>query len=513
MAVDYAVIVLYLAGMLAMGWWGMRRATSKSDFLVAGRRLGPAMYSGTMAAIVLGGASTIGGVGLGYRYGLSGAWMVFTIGLGLLALSVFFSARIARLKVYTVSEMLDLRYGGSAGLISGVVMWAYTLMLAVTSTLAYATIFDVLFGLDRALAIILGGAIVVAYSTLGGMWSITLTDMVQFVVKTIGVLLLLLPIAVIKAGGFAEMKAQLPDDYFAPLGIGGQTVFTYVLIYSFGMLIGQDIWQRVFTARGDKVARLGGTAAGTYCLVYALAGAVIGTAAKALYPHLGSPDDAFATIVKDALPVGVRGLVLAAALSAVMSTSSGALIACATVANNDIWARIRGVVRRQSPATDAPHGPDAGPGGAGEPRDEVRGNRVFILLMGLAVIVIALALNNVVEALTVAYNLLVGGLLVPILGGLLWKRGTGAGALASVAVGGLTVVGLMLSLGVLANEPIYYGLLASLVAYVAVSLATRPTDAAVLDAWRARLAGRPDAAGAEPSVASGPSATPSPAGR
>ncbi|MFE2163414.1 sodium:solute symporter [Streptomyces lydicus] len=513
MAVDYAVIVLYLAGMLAMGWWGMRRATSKSDFLVAGRRLGPAMYSGTMAAIVLGGASTIGGVGLGYRYGLSGAWMVFTIGLGLLALSVFFSARIARLKVYTVSEMLDLRYGGSAGLISGVVMWAYTLMLAVTSTLAYATIFDVLFGLDRALAIILGGAIVVAYSTLGGMWSITLTDMVQFVVKTIGVLLLLLPIAVIKAGGFAEMKAQLPDDYFAPLGIGGQTVFTYVLIYSFGMLIGQDIWQRVFTARGDRVARLGGTAAGTYCLVYALAGAVIGTAAKVLYPHLGSPDDAFATIVKDALPVGVRGLVLAAALSAVMSTSSGALIACATVANNDIWARIRGVVRRQSPATDAPHGPDAGPGGAGEPRDEVRGNRVFILLMGLAVIVIALALNNVVEALTVAYNLLVGGLLVPILGGLLWKRGTGAGALASVAVGGLTVVGLMLSLGVLANEPIYYGLLASLVAYVAVSLATRPTDAAVLDAWRARLAGRPDAAGAEPSVASDPSATTSPSGR
>lgn len=492
MAVDYAVIVLYLAGMLAMGWWGMRRAKSKSDFLVAGRRLGPAMYSGTMAAIVLGGASTIGGVGLGYQYGLSGAWMVFTIGLGLLALSLFFSARIARLKVYTVSEMLDLRYGGSAAFISGVVMWAYTLMLAVTSTIAYATIFDVLFGMDRTLSIVLGGAIVVAYSTLGGMWSITLTDMVQFVVKTIGVLLLLLPIAVIKAGGFAEMKAQLPDDYFAPLGIGGQTVFTYVLIYSFGMLIGQDIWQRVFTARGDKVARLGGTAAGTYCLVYALAGAVIGTAAKVLYPHLGSPDDAFATIVKDALPVGVRGLVLAAALSAVMSTSSGALIACATVANNDIWSRVKGVAAlRRRPAAE-PRAEHAGDGA--EAHDEVRGNRVFILLMGLAVIVIAIALNNVVEALTLAYNVLVGGLLVPILGGLLWKRGTATGALASVAVGGLTVIGLMVSLGVLANEPIYYGLITSLVAYVVVSLFTKPTDPEVLAAWRARLSGRPDGA-------------------
>ncbi|MEU6478911.1 sodium:solute symporter [Streptomyces sp. NPDC047017] len=478
MAVDYTVIVVYLAGMLAMGWWGMRRAKSKSEFLVAGRRLGPAMYSGTMAAIVLGGASTIGGVGLGYQYGLSGAWMVFTIGLGILALSVFFSARIARLKVYTVSEMLDLRYGGRAGVISGIVMWSYTLMLAVTSTIAYATIFDVLFDLPRTLAIVIGGAIVVAYSTLGGMWSITLTDMVQFVVKTIGVLLLLLPIAIVKAGGFSGMEAKLPTSYFDPLGIGGETIFTYVLIYTFGMLIGQDIWQRVFTARSDRVARLGGTVAGTYCLVYALAGAVIGTAAKVLYPHLGSADDAFATIVKDELPVGVRGLVLAAALAAVMSTSSGALIACATVANNDIWSRLRGAAERSADgaASDTAH-------------DEVKGNRLFILIMGVGVIGTAIALNDVVEALTVAYNLLVGGLLVPILGGLLWKRGTAQGALASVVVGGLAVIGLMAGYGVLANQPVYYGLLSSLVAYVAVSLATRPTDEAVLTVWRARLAG------------------------
>ncbi|MEW5356234.1 sodium:solute symporter [Streptomyces sp. 16-176A] len=488
MAVDYTVIVVYLAGMLGMGWWGMRRARSKSEFLVAGRRLGPAMYSGTMAAIVLGGASTIGGVGLGYKYGLSGAWMVFTIGLGLLALSVFFSARIARLKVYTVSEMLDLRYGGKAGVISGVVMWAYTLMLAVTSTIAYATIFDVLFDLNRTVAIVLGGAIVVAYSTLGGMWSITLTDMVQFVVKTIGVLLLLLPIAVVKAGGFSGMKAKLPTSYFDPLGIGGETIFTYVLIYTFGMLIGQDIWQRVFTARSDRVARAGGTVAGTYCLVYALAGAVIGTAAKVLYPNLTSADDAFATIVKDELPIGVRGLVLAAALAAVMSTSSGALIACATVANNDIWSRLRGAVR---PGGEA-HG------GAREAHDEVRDNRLFILVMGLAVIGTAIALNDVVEALTVAYNLLVGGLLVPILGGLLWRRGTAQGALASVIVGGLAVIGLMAGYGILANEPVYYGLLASLAAYLVVSLATRPTDEAVLAVWRERLAGRSPELASEP---------------
>jgi SSS family solute:Na+ symporter len=435
------------------------------------------MYTGTMAAVVLGGASTIGGVRLGYTHGLSGAWMVFAIGLGLLALSVFFSARIARLKVYTVAEMLSLRYGGTASLISGLVMWIYTLMLVVTSTLAYATVFDVLFDVPRWAAVVIGGSIVVGYSALGGMWSITLTDMVQFVVKSIGVLVLLLPIAVVKAGGFAEMRDRLPDDYFSFTSIGGETIFTFVLIYTFGMLIGQDIWQRVFTARTDKVAAYGGTVAGVYCLLYALAGAVIGMAAKSLYPTLDSADSAFATIVKNVLPTGVKGLVLAAALSAMMSTASGALIASATVANNDILARLRTLGGRR-PA-----------GAAADDHDEVRANRLMIVLLGALSILIATLLDDVVSALTVAYNLLVGGLLVPILGGLLWRRGNLRGALAAMITGGVTVVVLMVTEGVLANEPIYYGLAVSLAAYVVTSLLTRPTDAAVLERWRRRLAG------------------------
>ena len=473
MTVDYLVMIGYLLAIVGVGWWGKRRAASKSDFLVAGRRLGGLFYTGTMAAVVIGGASTIGGVRLGYEYGISGASMVFAIGLGLLALSIFFSARIARLRVYTVAEMLTLRYGDAASIISGVVMWIYTLMLAVTSTIAYATVFDVLFDVPRWVAIVIGGTIVVGYSALGGMWSITLTDMVQFVVKSLGVLVLLLPIAVVRAGGFAEMADKLPDGYFSPTSIGGQTIVTFVLIYTFGMLIGQDIWQRVFTARSDKVASWGGTVAGVYCLVYALAGAVIGMATKSLYPQLASADDAFATIVRHALPTGVRGLVLAAALSAMMSTASGALIASATVANNDIWARLR----RRTATVSGPQD------------DEIGSNRLAIVVLGVAAMGIACALGDVIEALTVAYNLLVGGLLVPILGGLVWKRGNLPGAMASMIAGGTTVIVLMVTDGLLANEPIYYGLLAGLVAYVAVSLLTKPTEEAVVEAWHRRLAG------------------------
>ena len=371
---DIAVVVIYLVGMIAFGFWGKRRATTQSDFLVAGRRLGPMLYSGTMAAIVLGGASTIGGVGLGYQYGISGMWLVFAIGVGILLLSLLFAGRIQRLRVYTVSQMLELRYGPGSSVLSGLVMWGYTLMLSVTSTIAYATIFGALFDIGRVLAIILGGSVVIIYSVLGGMWSITLTDFVQFIVKTIGIFFILLPIALYKTGGFSGLADKLPADATSLTAIGGSTILTYFVIYTFGLLIGQDIWQRVFTARSPGVARWAGTAAGVYCLLYAVAGAVIGMAAKVLLPALESRDDAFAQFVEMQLPPLLAGLVLAAALAAVMSTSSGALIATATVFSQDIVARLRG--------RDIE---------AGSEHDHIRSNRLYVAGFGIVMVLIACA--------------------------------------------------------------------------------------------------------------------------
>ena len=464
---DVLVVLVYLAAMIAFGFWGRRRVQSQSDFLVAGRRLGPMLYSGTMAAVVLGGASTIGGVGLGYQYGLSGMWLVVAIGVGILVLSLAFAGRIQRLRVYTVGQMLELRYGPGSSVLSGVVMWAYTLMLAVTSTIAYATIFAALLDLGKVPSILLGGTVVVIYSTLGGMWSITLTDFVQFAIKTVGIFFLLLPIVLSRAGGWAGLQAALPVDAFSLTAIGGGTILTYFVIYTFGLLIGQDIWQRVFTARSPGVARWAGTAAGVYCLLYGVAGAVIGMSAKVLLPNLDAADDAFAHVVEATMPALLAGLVLAAALSAVMSTSSGALIATATVFGQDILGKLRGHT-----ANGDEH--------AGDSRWLVAG-------FGVVMIAIACLLQDVVAALTVAYDILVGGLLVPIIGGLVWRRGTGTGALAAMGVGTVATLVTMFVVGDLyANEPVYVGLATGLVAYVAGSLATRPTDPEVLAEWDAR---------------------------
>ncbi len=485
------IVVTYLAGMLAFGWWGKSRTKNVSDYLVAGRRLGPLFYTGTMAAVVLGGASTVGGVGLGYTYGISGMWLVVAIGVGVLLLSLLFASTLQKLKIYTVSQMLTLRYGVKSTQVSSIVMLAYTLMLCATSTGAYATIFVVLFGWERWAAIAVGGAVVLVYSTIGGMWSITLADMVQFIIKTVGVFALMLPFTLNAAGGLDGIRERVGDEFFSITGIGAQSIITYFVVYTLGLLIGQDIWQRVFTARTPLIAQWGGTAAGIYCVLYGIAGAVIGMAASVVLPAVASKDDVYADVAISILPVGIGGLVLAAAVAAMMSTASGALIAAATVARADVVPFVSGWIRGRGTAANTEP--------SGNPEHLVSQNRTWVLGLGLVAIGLAIAVQDVVAALTISYDILVGGLLVSILGGLTWKRGTGFGAALSMAAGTVVTLGTMAYLevtaeqqydGIYANEPIYFGLLASAVAYVAGSLLTPRNDAGVMRAWEERVAGR-----------------------
>ncbi len=489
--VNTAIVVVYLIAMLAFGWWGKSRTKNNSDFLVAGRRLGPFLYTGTMAAVVLGGASTVGGVGLGYKFGISGMWLVVAIGAGVLLLSLLFASTIQKLKIYTVSQMLSLRYGSEATKASGIVMLAYTLMLCATSTGAYATIFVVLFGWDRALAIAVGGAIVVVYSTIGGMWSITLADQVQFVIKTVGIFMLMLPFTLNAAGGLDGIRERVDASFFQIDGIGIQTIITYFVVYTLGLLIGQDIWQRVFTAKTPTVARWGGATAGIYCILYGVAGALIGLGARVALPDIDvkalGKDVVYAEVATTLLPIGVGGLVLAAAVAAMMSTASGALIAAATVARADVMPFVAGWFGKTIDTNDSDN-----------PEHDVRANRLWVLILGIVAIVIAIITKDVVAALTIAYDILVGGLLVAILGGLIWKRGTGIAAAASMGVGSVITLGTMVILeinaevpldGIYANEPIYYGLIASAAVYIAVSLLTKPTDTTVMAQWQQRVAG------------------------
>ncbi len=450
MALDIFVVLIYAAGMLLLGWYGMRRAKTHEEYLVAGRNLGPSLYMGTMAATVLGGASTVGTVKLGYVHGISGFWLCAALGLGIIALNLFLAKPLLRLRIFTVTQVLEKRYNPMARQASAVIMLAYALMIGVTSTLAIGTVLQVLFELPFWAAILLGGGVVVVYSTIGGMWSLTLTDIVQFVIKTVGLMFVLLPICLYRVGGWDELVAKLPAASFSLTTIGWDTIITYFLIYFFGILIGQDIWQRVFTARDENVAKYAGTTAGVYCVIYGLVCAVIGMAAHVLLPDLGNANNAFAAIVKSALPDGIRGLVIAAALAAMMSTASAGLLAASTVLTEDLLPKLRG--GKQS---------------------SLAVNRLFTLLTGLAVLAIALVVEDVISALTLAYNLLVGGMLVPLIGAIYWKRATTRGAITSMTLGFVTALAFMIKDGMDANTPIYYSLAIGLVSFVVVSLMSR----------------------------------------
>jgi SSS family solute:Na+ symporter len=225
-------------------------------------------------------------------------------------------------------------------------------------------------------------------------------------------------------------------------------------LYFFGIILGQDVWQRVFTARSIKVARTGGIAVGIYCLAYAMAGALIGTAGHVFLPELADPDSAFANIVNAVLPVGLRGLVLAASLAAMMSTASACLLASSTVLLEDVYLRLKG----------------SGTTGS------VTQSRVVTFVFGVLMTLVACRTNDVIAAVTVAYDLLVGALLIPVVGAMLWRRGTGAGALSSIAVSATAVVVLLFTQGIDSDAPIYAGLGLSLIIYVIISLLSRPSD-------------------------------------
>ena len=441
---DLLVLAAYMAAMLAVGFWTQRKAVNQEEFLLAGRSVGPFLYSGTLAAIIIGGGATVGGVKRGYTYGLSVMWLVSMYGVGMIVMGLVFVPRILRLKLYTISEILQRRYGMPARVAGGVVMGCYDFMIVVVSILAVGAVTEVIVGIPRTPAILLCSVVMIAYSVLGGMWALTVTDSVQFIIKTVGFLMLLLPAAILRAGGLHQMQQTLPSGFFSLSHIGWDKIASFVTLYFLGILIGQDGWQRVFTARSVNVARTGGVLVGIYCIGYAAAGALIGAAGRTFLPSLPDADLAFAKIVQLVLPVGLRGLVLAASLAAIMSTATACLLATSTVFLEDVYLTLRG---------------SSGTGSVAQ-------SRILTLVLGVLAAVVACVTHDVIAALTIGYDLLVGAIFVPILAAMISDRGSPRAALISIMASALVVVTLILVYGIDSTVPIYGGLAVSIMTFI-----------------------------------------------
>lgn len=449
---DVIIMIAYLFLLVVVGIIGSRRAKTSEDYVLAGRNLGFFMYFGCLGAVILGGASTIGSTKLGYEFGLSGMWLVVMLGLGIMLLGVFLAKRISKLSVMTISEYLSRRFGVEVGLVSALIAATYAMMVSVTQVIGMGTILNVLLGWNLSVSMLVGGGIVLFYTILGGMWSVTMTDIVQFVIMTVGVFFIMLPLGLSKAGGWSSLQANLPETYFSLSGIGGQQIFQYFLLFALGMVVAQDIWQRILTAKTIKVARGGTVAAGIYSLLYGIAVAIIGMCAFVILPGLEDTQNTFASMAVAILPSGVLGLVIAAVVSALMSTASGTLLASSTLISNDIIKRFF-----KKDVTDQQY---------------LKLSRIVTTVIGILTIVCALWIQDVLVALDVAYAVLSGGIFTPVVLGLFWKRATAKAAFFAIIASTIVILAGLVIQGITATTPIVYGIAVSFVVMIVVSLAT-----------------------------------------
>ncbi|MBN6185418.1 sodium:solute symporter [Aneurinibacillus sp. BA2021] len=436
--VDVAVIVVYLLVIALVGVLGAKRAKTSEDYIVAGRNLNFPMYFGCMAALTLGGAATIGTAKLGYQSGISGIWFVTSQGIGLILISIFLAKKIFNLRVLTISEMLENRFSVEARLISSLVAATYTTMLTVTQIIGIGSVLKVWLSWNFTLSILVAGGIVLLYTVLGGMWSVTMTDIVQFVVMSIGIFAVMLPMSLSHVGGFAGLQEKLPATYFDLSVMGGADIFKSLLLYALGIVVGQDVWQRVFTARNLSISRSGMIAAGGYSFLYAITVALIGMCAFVAMPALQDPQNAFASMAITTLPTGVLGLVLAGVLSALMSTASGTLIASSTLLVNDIIGRffLRNMGERKFLIV----------------------SRMTTLAVGIFAMICALWIQDILVALDIAFAVLSGALFFPIILGFFWKRVSARGVFYSILASSVVILVSLAIEGTTSILPILYGL-------------------------------------------------------
>lgn len=458
---DIAIVIGYFGIIIGIGIYSSKKADTSENYLVAGHRCGYGFTFACLCAVMLGGASTIGTTALGYTFGISGIWLVAMLGLGLALVGVFLIRQIKKMKILTVAQLLTKRFGSKAGVLGAIVSAVYTMMVCATQIIAMGTILQGLAGWNATLSMLVVGLIVVVYTILGGMWAITLTDFIQFILIAIGVMFVMLPFSVNAAGGFTAIS-ELPSSYFNFTSIGWPTIIQYFFLYCLGALVGQDIWQRYMTAKSVKVARRSGVAAGVFILAYAVACALIGMAAQVFMPGASSSQLVFATMTESVLPTGALGIVLVAVLAVLMSTASGTLLASASLLTND-------VIKPLVAFRDSQTGKDA--------LDEAEADKRILHAskratagIGVFAIIVAIALNDVLAALDVSYAILSGALFFPIIMALFWKRATPRAALISIGCSTVVVlIGLMLQ-GTTAVMPIIWGVIVSFALMVGITL-------------------------------------------
>ena len=463
------VVVLYLLIMLFIGWYSSTKITSNTDFVVAGRRLGPLLMAGTLAATEIGGGSSLGVVQNGMSgYGMSAAWYIITMGIAFVILS-FLAPKFRGATVKTVPEYFRRRYGKGSGLITAIIMFLPLVGLTAGQFIASAVILSTMLGINYQVAVIIVAVVVTVYSIMGGLWSVTLTDFIQVFLIVIG-MIIAVPFALKYAGGWSAVAANVPEGTMSMLqGYDVFGVISLVIMYVATFSVGQEAVSRFYAARDGKAAKGGAWLAALINFIYAFIPTILGIITLALinmgkfnaadFESVGARY-ALPVLAMEVMPAIICGLLFSGIISATMSSSDSDLLGAGSIFANDIYKR---VIKPE--ASDA---------------EVMKVTKITMCLVGIASMFIALFnTQSLITILMFCFTLRAAGSFFPYVLGHYWKKASTAGTIASLIAGTVVVVYLdQFSKGNLFgfhfSQTIVPGLVAALIFFIIFSLIFPP---------------------------------------
>ncbi len=454
-------ICLYLCLNIAVGVWASRRIHTTEDFVLAGRKL-PMMMATMVTFATWFGSETMMGAPSEFLEGGFLAVMEepFGAALCLVLVGVFFARTFYRWNIITFCDFFLVRFGRTSEFVSAVMIIPSYFGWIAAQFVAMGIVGQVIFGLPLSTGIWVGALLVMVYTFMGGMWSVSITDFLHNIILIVG-LIILAVILFGKAGGIMPVTSQQPVDFFrlTPKEVTFQSYAEYLAAWitiGLGSIPQQDIFQRVMASKDADTAVKSSILAGCMYLTVALLPLFIALAAKTLYPELMQGNTALIipNMVLKHTPLGIQILFFGALISALLSTSSGAILAPAAVLGENIVKPYFPKLNDQQLLTTM---------------------RIGVVLVTLACIWMAQSRQDIFELVSESSAFSLVSLFVPLTFGLHWKRASAVGSLASMILG-LSVWIVCEFVWHTTFPALLYGTLASLVGMIVGSYAYPKKD-------------------------------------
>ena len=353
---DWIFIALYFMVIFAVAWWAIRQEKStrqnSSGYFLASRNAGWFVIGASLFASNIGSEHLVGLAGTGAASGVAVGQFEIMASLILLILGWVFVPFYLRSSVYTMPEFLERRYSPEARwYLSIISIIAYVLTKISVTIAAGGIVFETLMGINfwtGALIVVVATGI---YTVLGGLRAVLYTDMLQMFIL-IGGSILVTVTGLLKLGGVQRLYEVVGSGYFNMWRPVSDPNFPWTGII-FGIPIlgiwywctDQFIVQRVLSAKNIENARRG-TIFGGYLkllpvFIFVIPGVVAHALAKSGQLTLGRPDQALPALISVLIPIGLRGLIVAGLLAALMSSLSSVFNSCSTLITLDIYQKLR----------------------------------------------------------------------------------------------------------------------------------------------------------------------------